>query len=138
MLKNQRARVVFTDPPFNVRVNGRIRTDTGSFDESTEASGEVYAAEFTEFLNTTFGNASSGLMPGGLIYAFMDWRHVAEIQRALADLGLEMINLCIWLKPNGGMGSFYRSRHELVLVGKKPGASHTNNLDLGKPRSQSE
>jgi DNA modification methylase len=43
-----------------------------------------------------------------------------------------MKNLCVWVKSNGGMGTFYRSRHEFVFAFKKGGAEHINNFELGQ------
>ncbi|PHQ97643.1 MAG: site-specific DNA-methyltransferase [Marinosulfonomonas sp.] len=72
------------------------------------------------------------LTKGGLIYCFMDWRDVDEIREAFRRLSLEQINLAVWVKPNGGMGSLYRSRHELIFVAKRKGEAHRNNVELGK------
>ncbi|WP_369768781.1 site-specific DNA-methyltransferase [Falsihalocynthiibacter sp. BN13B15] len=124
--------MVFTDPPFNVPINGHVRVSAGKFEEFSEASGEMTPDAFIAFLAETLGNAMSTLKLGGLLYAFMDWRHMSEMQAALDQIGLKLINLCVWAKVNGGMGSFYRSRHELVFVAKLPGAPHRNNIELGK------
>ena len=43
----------------------------------------------------------------------------------------ELKNLCVWNKTNGGMGSLYRSKHELVFVFKNGSAPHINNVELG-------
>ena len=42
-----------------------------------------------------------------------------------------MINLCIWTKANAGMGSLYRSQHELIFVFKLGAGRHRNNVQLG-------
>ncbi|SEP23211.1 DNA modification methylase [Salinihabitans flavidus] len=125
------ANLVFSDPPFNVRVNGHIRSKTGSFEEFAEASGNMSPEEFTDFLARFMAAAKAVTEPGTLVYSFMDWRHMGEMLAAITAAGLELINLCVWVKPNGGMGSFYRSRHELVFVARHPGASHMNNVALG-------
>ena len=44
----------------------------------------------------------------------------------------ELKNLCVWNKTNGGMGTFYRSKHELVFVYKAGTAEHTNSFGLGE------
>lgn len=69
---------------------------------------------------------------GAIIFSCMDWRHLREILDAGAGAGLELLNLCVWAKNNGGMGSFYRSRHELVFVFKNGTGKHINNVELGK------
>ena len=61
----------------------------------------------------------------------MDWRHEWELHEAVRATNFQMLNKCVWVKSNGGMGSFYRSRYESVFVLKNPGASHTNNVQLG-------
>jgi DNA modification methylase len=61
----------------------------------------------------------------------MDWRHMEEMLAAIQSVYRELINLCVWCKTNGGMGSFYRSQHELVFVAKKGAAPHINNIQLG-------
>ncbi len=123
--------LVFADPPYNTKVNGHIRVGNSGFDEFAEASGEMSIEEFILFLIDFLKSVLSRLKPGGLIYCCMDWRHEWELHRAIQATGLEMLNKCIWVKPNGGMGSFYRSRYETVFVLKQPGAPHTNNVQLG-------
>jgi DNA modification methylase len=130
-VRDMHVAMVFTDPPFNLPISHHVRT-TDAFEEFAEASGEMSRSEFIDFLVATLGVAASFLAPGGLLYAFMDWRHIGEMTAALEHIGLELINLCVWAKPNGGMGSLYRSRHELVFVTKVPGAPHRNNVELGK------
>jgi DNA modification methylase len=62
----------------------------------------------------------------------MDWRHMGEVLAAGRAADLELINLCIWAKSNGGMGSLYRSRHELVFVFRNGHDAHVNNIQLGR------
>ncbi|CUJ83414.1 Modification methylase DpnIIB [Ruegeria denitrificans] len=123
--------LVFADPPYNTKVNGHIRVGNSGFNEFAEASGEMSIEEFILFLIAFLKSVLSRLKPGGLIYCCMDWRHEWELHQAIRATGLELLNKCIWVKPNGGMGSFYRSRYETVFVLKKTGASHTNNVQLG-------
>ena len=72
------------------------------------------------------------LKPGGVLFACMDWRHVGEMTEVVDALGHELLNICVWVKTNPGMGSLYRSQHELVFVARRPGAGHQNNVELGK------
>lgn len=44
----------------------------------------------------------------------------------------DLLNICVWNKSNAGMGSLYRSKHEMVFVYRVGSASHTNNVELGK------
>jgi len=96
------------------------------------ASGEMSEAEFTDFLLQTFQRICGYCRGGALIYSFMDWRHMSEILAAGRAASLDLLNLCVWAKTNGGMGSLYRSRHELVFVFKNGKDPHTNNVQLGR------
>ncbi len=110
------ADVVFTDPPFNLKINGHVRGAEQGFEEFAEASGEMSREVFTDFLFETLGNASTVLRPGGVMFACIDWRHVGEMEETLYRLCLEPINICVWVKTAPGMGSLHRSQHELVFV----------------------
>lgn len=132
LLDGQVADAVFTDPPYNVKINGHVRSATAGFAEFAEAYGEMPRHVFVPFLTTTLGNATALLKPGGILFACMDWRHVGEMTEALEALGLDLLNICVWVKSNPGMGSLYRSQHELVFVARRPGAGHQNNVQLGK------
>lgn len=128
-----RVDLVFTDPPYNVPVQGHVsglgRTQHREF---AFASGEMSEAEFTEFLRTTLGNAAAVAKEGAIAFVCMDWRHMRELMTAADMVFSELKNLCVWNKTNGGMGSFYRSKHELVFVYKVGAAPHTNAFGLGE------
>ncbi|MDH5528422.1 MAG: site-specific DNA-methyltransferase [Paracoccaceae bacterium] len=124
--------LILADPPFNLKINGHVRTSDGKYPEFAEASGEMTKEEFANFLTEAFGSALAFVAEGGLIYCFMDWRHLDEVRDAIRRLALEQINLAVWVKPYGGMGSLYRSRHELIFVAKRKGEAHRNNVELGK------
>jgi DNA modification methylase len=133
LLAGRKAAAAFTDPPYNVKISGNAAGHgKTSYREFAMASGEMSGLEFTKFLTTGLSNASAHLIPGSLIYVFMDWRHMDEILAAARASGLDLINLCVWVKPNGRLGSFYKSRHELVFVFKSGTGNHQNNIQLGK------
>lgn len=133
VLDGETCRMVFTDPPFNVPVNGHVRSGNGGdHREFAMASGEMSDKAFRTFLSDVMARMVDHLMDGGIAMAFMDWRHIEELIASGKANGLDLINLCVWNKTNGGMGSLYRSKHELVAVFKKPGAPHANNVQLGK------
>jgi DNA modification methylase len=129
----QRADLIFTDAPYNVRISGHVsgkgRYQHGEF---AMASGEMPDREFVEFLFSVIRNALEHASANALQYYFMDWRHLGHLSQAALLNGLVQINLCVWVKSNGGMGSLYRSQHELVSVFAERGARHTNNVQLGK------
>lgn len=133
LLKGTQVDAVFTDPPYNVPISGHV-CGLGSIqhDEFIMASGEMSYAEFCDFLKTAFIRASEVTKPGGVGFFCMDWRHVEELIAAGKQHFGELLNLCVWNKNVGGMGSLYRSKHELIPVFKKPGAPHRNNVELGK------
>jgi DNA modification methylase len=95
------------------------------------ASGEMSDEAFTAFLAKVWTGIESALVPGGIAYLCMDWRHVSNTLHAMGQTSLELLNLIVWDKKAGGMGSFYRSRHELVFLAKKPGDEHKNRVQLG-------
>jgi hypothetical protein len=96
------------------------------------ASGEMTEAQFTEFLRPTCALLAANSVPGAVHYVCMDWRHVGELLAAGKGAYSELINICVWVKHNGGMGSLYRSQHELIFVFKNGEAAHCNNVQLGK------
>jgi DNA modification methylase len=127
------AAMLLADPPYNVRINGFARTGRmRSYREFAEASGEMSPEAFTAFLAEALGLAGGVLAPDAPAFVFMDWRHMRELDAALAKAGFQMINLCVWVKPIGGMGGLYRSRHELIFVATRGTASPRNNIQLGK------
>jgi DNA modification methylase len=127
------ADLVFTDPPYNVPVDGHARgRGRTRHREFMMAAGEMSEAEFTKFLSTVLRNLVNHSRLGSIHFICMDWRHIAELLAAAQDLYAEVKNLCVWVKPNAGMGSLYRSQHELVLVLKNGKAPHVNNVELGR------
>jgi DNA modification methylase len=133
LLGGERARMIFTDPPFNVPIGGHV-SGLGKIkhDEFVMASGEMSAAEFVAFLGTVLGQLATHSTDGSLHFVCMDWRHAFELLSAARPVYAEFKNLCIWNKDNGGMGSLYRSKHELVFLFKNGTAPHINNVALGR------
>jgi len=133
LMDGAKADLVITDMPYNVRIDGHA-TGLGKtrHREFAMASGEMNSGEFTEFLRKAMSLSKQSSQPGSLAYYFMDFRHMTEILAAGSSVYGELMNLCVWAKSNGGMGSFYRSAHELIFLFKSGGASHRNNIQLGK------
>ncbi|MGE4061712.1 MAG: site-specific DNA-methyltransferase, partial [Sphingomonadales bacterium] len=133
LLGDERAQMVFTDPPYNVPVDGHVGgLGKTRHREFAMAAGEMDPAAFAGFLTNVFRNLASHSQDGSLHFQCMDWRHMPEILAAGAAAYSELKNLCVWAKTNGGMGSLYQSRHELVFVFKSGTGSHINNVELGR------
>lgn len=127
------AQLVFLDPPYNVQIEGNV-SGLGHFTHPDFAmgSGEMSEGQFIAFLTTVLGHLSAHSADGSIHFVCMDWRHCFELLSATRTVGLEFKNLCVWAKSNGGMGSLYRSRHELIFVLKNGTAPHINNIELGQ------
>lgn len=125
--------MIFTDPPYNVPIDGHASgLGRNRHRDFALASGEMSSGEFAKFLELALGNLVSASVDGSLHYVCMDWRHLGEMTAAGEAVYTELKNLCVWNKTNGGMGSFYRSKHELVFLYKHGRASHANNVELGR------
>ncbi|MFY9827933.1 MAG: DNA modification methylase [Rhodoplanes sp.] len=132
LLGDERARLVFTDPPYNVRIRGHVGGAGGiQHCEFAMASGEMTSDQFTSFLANAMKNLATYSLDGSLHYICMDWRHCQEILAAGNAIYSELKNICVWYKTNAGMGSLYRSQHEFVFVYKNGTAPHINNVNLG-------
>jgi DNA modification methylase len=132
LMRNERADIMFTDPPYNLPLNGHV-TGLGRVRhrEFAMGVGEMSAEAFASFLQQTLGHAAAVARNGAIAFVCMDWRHMGELLEAGQAVFSELKNLCVWNKTNGGMGTFYRSKHELVFVFKVGTASHTNTFGLG-------
>ncbi|MCA8881289.1 MAG: ParB N-terminal domain-containing protein [Rhodobacteraceae bacterium] len=125
--------LIFTDPPYNVPINGHVSgLGRVTHREFACASGEMSEAAFADFLATTLGHAARVAKDGAIAFVCMDWRHMGELLAAGRAVFGELKNLCVWNKTNAGMGSFYRSKHELIFVYKIGTAAHTNSFSLGE------
>jgi DNA modification methylase len=133
LMNGDRAQMVFTDPPYNVPIDGHVGGKGAiKHREFAMASGEMSVPQFTEFLRSAFSNLARHSTDGSIHFVCMDWRHIAEVIEAGAGTYSELKNLIVWAKDNGGMGTFYRSRHELIFAFKNGSVPHYNNFELGQ------
>ena len=133
LLDGAKSEFVFTDPPYNVAIDGNVcGLGRVRHREFAMGSGEMSEAEFTAFLQTVFDRLIDNSIDGSIHQICMDWRHMREMLAAGGKAYSELKNLCVWNKSNAGMGSFYRSKHELVFVWKSGTAAHINNFELGQ------
>jgi DNA modification methylase len=132
LLGGELAGLVFTDPPYNVPIDGPV-SGLGKVQhrEFAMGAGKMSEAAFTAFLRETLGCAAKASRDGAIAFVCMDWRHMGELLGAGKAVFSELKNLCVWNKNNGGMGTFYRSKHELVFVFKVGAAPHVNTFGLG-------
>jgi len=124
------ARLILTDEPYNVKIAGHVTG--GGHREFAMASGEMSDAEFLVFNGAWMEAVLPCLCDGGVFGTFIDWRGLPTVHLAAAKLDLVPLNLIVWAKTNAGMGSLYRSQHELLPLFKKGTAPHINNVELGK------
>ena len=132
-LGGEHARVdaAFLDPPYNVPINGFVKVK-GRHREFAMASGEMSAAAFRAFLTATLSAATHVSRDGAIHFVCMDWRHLGTVYAVGETVYGALLNLCVWNKSNAGMGSLYRSKHELVCVYRVGSAPHFNAVELGK------
>jgi DNA modification methylase len=133
LMGDERAAMIFSDPPYNLRIDGHV-SGLGAIHHRPfpMAAGEMGKTQFTAFLGQALRNLTGFSIDGSLHYLCMDWRHLEELLSAGRETYSELKNVCIWVKDVAGMGSFYRSQHELVFVFKHGTASHRNNVQLGQ------
>jgi DNA modification methylase len=133
VLGTETADMVFTDPPYNVPIDGNV-SGSGAVrhDEFAMGSGELSRAEYESFLRTALGHAAHWSTDRAIHFVCMDWRHQREVLSAGDQIYSELKALCVWNKSNAGMGSLYRSKHELIFVFKVGKGPHINNVALGR------
>jgi DNA modification methylase len=133
LMGDARARAVFVDPPYNVKIDGHVcGSGKVKHREFAMATGEMDKAGFTRFLLYALAAMAGVSLDGAIHFVCMDWRHMDELSAAGAEVYTELKNLVVWAKTNGGMGTFYRSRHELIFVYKVGTAKHLNTFGLGE------
>jgi DNA modification methylase len=133
LMAGEQARMIFSDPPYNVKIDGHAGgKGKAERREFVMASGEMSQSQFTTFLADCLKPMAECCVDGAIAYVCMDWRHIGELLAAGEAAFDELKNLVVWNKSNGGMGAFYRSKHELIFVFKKGKAAHTNTFGLGE------
>ena len=133
LMEGEQAAMVFTDPPYNVQIAGHA-SGLGAIKhrDFAMACGEMDEAEFTAFLTQACTLLARHSFDGAVHFVCMDWRHMGELLAAGRQVYGEFKNVCVWIKDNAGMGSLYRSQHELVFVFKNGRGAHRNNVQLGQ------
>ncbi len=133
LMDDEKAEFVFTDPPYNVKIDGNVSgLGRVKHREFAMASGEMSESQFTDFLSSVYALLCRHSTDGSIHQICMDWRHMREMLTAGDANYAELKNVCIWNKTNAGMGTFYRSKHEMVFVWKNGSAPHLNTFELGQ------
>jgi DNA modification methylase len=133
LMAGRKARMAFSDPPYNVKIDGHVSgLGQARHREFAMAAGEMSEAEFRDFLECVVRNMANVSDDGALHYLCMDWAHLHELLSAGKSVYRDLKNICVWTKSNAGMGSLYRSQHEMVAVFKAGTGHHVNNVELGR------
>jgi DNA modification methylase len=133
LLQGHQAQMVFADPPYNVPISGHVSgLGHAQHAEFPMASGEMSEAAYTAFLTSTLEYIRTHSADGAIAFICMDWRHLHELLAAGRAAKLTLKNLCVWVKTNAGMGTFYRSQHELIAAFKLGDGPHINSFELGQ------
>lgn len=133
LMEHQHAGMVFTDPPYNLVIDGHVSgKGCVKHSEFPMASGEMSQDQYRTFLMCVFKLIAQNTADGGIIFTFIDWRHLGEVLQISKEIFSELKNVCVWGKDRAGMGTFYRSQYELVCVFKNGTATHLNNFELGQ------
>lgn len=133
LMNGNAARMVFTDPPYNLKIHGQVQgRGRIKHREFAFASGEMVAEEFVTFLKASFQNVTRACIDGAIAFVFIDWRHIGQLLKAAESAFTEYKNLVVWNKTTPGQGSFYRSQHELIGVFKIGTGEHVNSFGLGR------
>ncbi|WP_342710774.1 DNA methyltransferase [Bradyrhizobium sp. B124] len=133
LMRDERGDAVIIDPPFNVPIHGHVSGNGKTVHrEFAQGVGELSRDEFIRFLAESCGLLAKFSKDGAIHFVFMDWAHLDELLAAGRETYSELKNVAVWVKSAAGMGSLYRSQHELVCVYKSGTARHTNNIELGK------
>jgi len=133
LLGSAKVGMVFTDPPYNVKIAGHVtRSRSAKNHDFAMGTGELSSMQFQSFLQTSLACAARFSRNGAIHFVCIDWRHIQELLSAGSIVYDELKNICVWSKSNAGMGSLYRSQHELIAVYKSGKAAHINNVELGR------
>ena len=133
LLGDNRADLVLQDPPFNIKIDGFV-SGNGSVKhpDFAMATGEMSDSEYTEFLGKNFVLCSEYATDNAMIFNFIDWRNIMPMLTACKQHFARYINLCVWVKNKAGMGTPYRSQHELCTVFLNKAGKVTDHIQLGK------
>lgn len=119
LMNNQLADLIVTDPPYNVNYEGKTGDNLKIMNDNMENS------QFYSFLESAFINLYESIRDGGSIYVFHADTEGLNFRKAMMSSGFKLAECLVWVKNAFVMGrQDYHWKHEPVLYGWKPGASH--------------
>jgi len=131
VMNGREADAAFVDPPYNIKISGNA-VSKGRHKEFVMASGELGDDEFARLLKTWCASIARVSRDGAVHFVCMDHRHMEELLAAGREVYGARLNICVWNKSNAGMGSLYRSKHEMVAVFRVGATPNYNAVELGK------
>lgn len=120
------------DPPFGVPIAGFASGLGNTKHEDLVMGSNLSKEELRTFLAGLLAQLVRWSTDGSIHYVWMDWRGINALLTVAEEFYTEIKNVCLWNKSNAGMGSLYRSKHELVAVFKNGTRPHTNNIEIGR------
>lgn len=119
LMNNQLADLIVTDPPYNVNYEGKTDNNLKIMNDNMENN------QFYSFLESAFINLYESIKDGGSIYVFHADTEGLNFRKAMMSSGFKLADCLVWVKNAFVMGrQDYHWKHEPVLYGWKPGASH--------------
>ena len=133
LLAGERAQMVITDPPYGCRVENNVSGNGAvKHQDFVMGAGETSLPEFSmTLLRPAFKAMAAYCATGAIAFVFIDWRAAPYMLDAAQGVFHEVKNMIVWAK-SPGMGSFYRSAHELCYAFKVSPGAHISNIALGK------
>jgi len=119
LMNGQKAKMVFTDPPYNVAYEGSTE------DKLTIQNDNMSQEDFYNFLLKVFSNYFELMEEGAPIYVCHADSEGENFRRAYREAGLKLAECIIWVKNTFVIGrQDYHWRHEPILYGWKEGKAH--------------
>ena len=119
LMNNQLADLIVTDPQYNVNYEGKSDNNLKIMNDNMEDN------QFYSFLESAFINLYDSIKAGGSIYVFHADTEGLNFRKAMMSSGFKLAECLVWVKNAFVMGrQDYHWKHEPVLYGWKPGASH--------------
>lgn len=111
LIKDTKADMVFTDPPYNVNYSGEGKKTSRTIEGDNQTQ-----SDFEQFLKKAFQNYSEFTKENAVLYSCYASRTHREFEDALNASGWEVRNQIIWVKTVASMGwGDYRWKHEPIF-----------------------